>query len=434
MTESANSASCSLQRATDELHDLLAHLYDYEFLRERELLAWLPLGLTTASEGRMGALRATVLAALEELGPPEQGRFRASSSRSYSVLNLHYVEGLTVQEVALELAISERQVYRDLKKAERDLAALLLERAYGGVSQAGQSRAELLDREVERASEGASQVTVSELLEGAQSAVAKLAAEGGIALEIRAEDGAIQAQRVLVRQTLLAVVSHALESTCQGSCLRIDGKVAADQLVLKVGFLRCRGGEPTPEPADTYRLPHTAEHLIGRLGGSWQARETGEGYLTVTLRLGQATSASVLVIDDHQGLAELFRRYLWGEPYEVYEATSGESGVGLAETLHPDIVVLDVMMPDQDGWEVLQRLQSRPATREIPVIICSVLDQPNLALSLGAVDYIAKPVMRDQLVQVLQRHRWDSSTGSHPATPANTTTPRRDAGPGDGPA
>ncbi|MGC9360648.1 MAG: response regulator [Anaerolineae bacterium] len=434
MAESAESASRDLQRATDELHDLLAHLYDYEYLREHELLAWLPLGLSTGSEGRMGALRATVLEALEELGPPERGRFRASCSRSYSVINLHYVEGLTVQEVALELAVSERQAYRDLKKAERDLAALLLERASGRASQGGQSRVELLDREVERASEGASHVTVSQLLQGACRAVAKLAAERGIALKVSAEEGAIQTQRVLVRQALLTVVSHALESPCQGSSLKIEGQVAADQLVLTVRFLRCQEGEPTREPAETYRLPQTAEHLIARLGGSWQASETGEGYLTVTLRLGQATSASVLVIDDHQGLAELFRRYLWGEPYDVYEATSGESGVVLVETLHPDLVVLDVMMPDQDGWEVLQRLQSRPATRDIPVIICSVLDQPSLAFSLGAVDYIAKPVMRDQLVQVVQRHRWDSSLGSRRAAPAGRTAPPKGAGPDDAPA
>jgi len=434
MVESGESVSHDLQRATDELHDLLAHLYDYEYLREHELLAWLPLGLSAGSDGRMGALRATVLEALEELGPPERGRFRASCSRSYSVINLHYVEGFTVQEVALELAISERQVYRDLKKAERDLAALLLERASGPAPQGGQSRVELLDREVERASEGASHVTVSQLLQGACSAVAKLAAERGIALDVSAKDGAIQTQRVLVRQTLLAVVSHALESTCEGSTLSIGGRVAADQLALTVSFLRCQDGEPVPRPAESYLLPQTAEHLVARLGGGWEARGTPDGFLTVTLRLGQATSASVLVIDDHQGLAELFRRYLWGEPYDVYEATTGESGVGLAETLHPDLVVLDVMMPDQDGWEVLQRLQSRPATRDIPVVICSVLDQPNLAFSLGAVDYIAKPVMRDQLIQVLQRHRWDSSPGSRRAAPADRTAPLRGGGPGDAPA
>jgi len=434
MAKSAQTVSRDLQRATDELHDLLAHLYDYEYLRENDLLAWLPLGVTAGSEGRMGALRAAVLMALEELGPPERGRFRATSSRSYGVLNLHYVEGLTIQEVALDLAISERQVYRDLKKAERDLAALLLERASSPPASGGQSRLELLDREVERAGEGVCQVTVSELLEGARSAVAKLAAEHGVSLVVSAKDGAIQAPRVLVRQTLLAVVSHALEMMWPGCSLSISGQVVGEQLLLEVSFLRGDGGDAGPQANTTYRLPQTAEHLVARLGGSWEATQGADGTTTVTLCLGKATRASVLVVDDHQGLVELFRRYLWGEPYDVFEATSAAAGVELAEDLRPDLIVLDVMMPDQDGWDVLQRLQSRPSTREIPIIVCSVLDQPNLAYSLGAVDYITKPVMRDQLVRVLQRHRWDSSPGSRPAGPADRPAPLTGAAPDDAPA
>jgi len=424
MGEPNDSVSRDLEREADALHDLLVHLYDYEYLREHDLLTWLPLGGASGGEGRMGQARATVLAALEELGPPERGRFRATASRSYSVLNLHYVEGLTVQEVALELAISERQVYRDLKKAERDLAALLLER--GAPSSDGkESWAELLDREMERAAESACQVTVCELLEGARSAVAKLAVEHGVQLVVSAEDAAVRTQRVLVRQTLLTLLSHVIETAREQSTLRVSGCVVGEHLVLAVTFTR---GGACPWP---YRLPQTGEHLVARLGGSWECSEGDEGLVTVTLRLGRAARASLLVVDDHQGLVELFRRYLWGELYDVYEATSGEAGVRLAEELQPDLIILDVMMPDQDGWEVLQRLQSRPTTREIPVIVCSVLDQPNLAYSLGAVDYIGKPVRREQLLQVLQRHRWGSSPGSRRGEPVDSSAPPKDGAPCD---
>lgn len=431
MGEPRESASRDIERVTDELHDLLAHLYDYEYLREHDLLAWLPVAGGSGGECRMGLVRAAVLAALEELGPPERGCFRSSASRSYSVLNLHYVEGLTVQEVALELAISERQVYRDLKKAERDLAALLMERAGSPSSDSAESRAELLDREFERAGEGACHMTVSELLEGARSAVARLAASRGIQVVVSAQEATFQAQRVLVRQTILIVLSQVLELMAPKSTLTISGGIDGEQLVLDVAFVPADMGAAWSDARPSYRFPRTAEHLVARLGGSWDAHQSEDGKVVITLRLGRTLRASVLVVDDHQGLVELFRRYLWGEPYDVYGASSGAAGVELAETLQPDLVVLDVMMPDQDGWEVLQRLQSRPATREIPVIICSVLDQPNLAYSLGAVDYIAKPVRRDQLLQMLHRHRWDSSPGSRPGGPADRTTPPRGAAPDD---
>jgi CheY-like chemotaxis protein len=390
----------------DDLHDFLVHLYDYEYLRQHDLLAWVPVVFSSSGEGRVGLVRATVLATIEALGPPDRGRFRAAASRSYSVLNLHYVEGLTVQEVALELAVSERQVYRDLKKAERDLAVLLCERvAAAPEAEAIETRAELLDREVERAGESSTHLAVKELLEGARSAVARLAASRAIHVDISAQEATFQAQRVLVRQTILVVLSQVLELMAPKSTLAATGRVDGEQLVLTISFPPSDAAGAGDDAHRPYRLPHTAEHLVARLGGTWDARQDDDGRIVVALRLGRSLRTSVLVIDDHQGMAELFRRYLWGEPYDVFEAATGEDGVRLAETFRPEIVVLDVMMPDQDGWEVLQRLQSYPATRDMPVIICSVLEQPSLARSLGAVDYIAKPVTRDRLLQVLQRYR-----------------------------
>jgi CheY-like chemotaxis protein len=394
-----------LERQVEELHDFLVHLYDYEYLRQRGLLTWVPVATTASDEGRVGLVRAAVLAALEAMGPPERGRFRCAASRSYSALNLHHVEGLTVQEVALELSVSERQVYRDLKKAERDLAVLLRERKPSQEVGPAESRAELLDREVDRAGESSAPLAVGDLLEGARSAIGRLAASRGIEVVVLAEEGTFQAQRVLVRQTILVVLSQALELMAPRTVLAVSGRVLGDQLVLDVTYAPAEGAGALGEARPPYRLPHEAEHLVARLGGRWQADRDEDGRVVVTLRLGRSLRTSVLIIDDHQGMAELFRRYLWGEPFDVFEAASGAAGVTLAATYRPEIVVLDVMMPDQDGWEVLQRLQSLPETRDIPVIICSVLEQPSLARSLGAVEYLAKPVTRDRLLEVLQRYR-----------------------------
>ena len=111
----------------------------------------------------------------------------------------------------------------------------------------------------------------------------------------------------------------------------------------------------------------------------------------------------VLVIDDNEGLAEMLDRYLTGHACRVTAATSGREGLRLAQELVPDAIVLDVMMPDMDGWDVLQRLRVHPRTANIPVIIYSVINDPDLAYSLGATLFLPKPVRRDDVLTALHQ-------------------------------
>jgi DNA-binding response OmpR family regulator len=75
----------------------------------------------------------------------------------------------------------------------------------------------------------------------------------------------------------------------------------------------------------------------------------------------------------------------------------------LASRCHPKAITLDILLPDRDGWEVLAELKASPRTRDIPVVIVSVLDQPTLGFRLGASDYLVKPVERDALLHALKR-------------------------------
>lgn len=112
---------------------------------------------------------------------------------------------------------------------------------------------------------------------------------------------------------------------------------------------------------------------------------------------------TVLVIDDNQGLVELLQRYLADQTCSILAATSGAEGVCLAQATVPDAIVLDVMMPQMAGWEVLQRLRNDPRTVHIPVLVCSVINNPELAYSLGAAAFIAKPVGREDILEGLHR-------------------------------
>ena len=107
-------------------------------------------------------------------------------------------------------------------------------------------------------------------------------------------------------------------------------------------------------------------------------------------------------LPNNEGLVELLQRYLAGYAFRVIAAASGEEGLRLAQGLTPDAIVLDVMMPGMDGWEFLQRLRGRPQMVTTPVIICSVINDPELAYSLGASLFLPKPVSRDDVLAALR--------------------------------
>ena len=112
---------------------------------------------------------------------------------------------------------------------------------------------------------------------------------------------------------------------------------------------------------------------------------------------------TVLIIDDNEGLVNLLERYLTDRACRVITAANGQEGWQLAQTTLPDAIVLDVMMPEIDGWEVLQRLRNDPQTANIPVIVCSVVIEPDLAQALKASLFLPKPVRRVDVLDALRQ-------------------------------
>ncbi len=113
---------------------------------------------------------------------------------------------------------------------------------------------------------------------------------------------------------------------------------------------------------------------------------------------------TVLVIEDDPGARDLLTRFLTKEGYRVETAAGGEAGLRLARELHPDIITLDVMMPDKDGWSVLSDLKADPELADIPVVMLTIVDNKNLGYALGASDYLTKPIQRDRLQAVLAKY------------------------------
>ena len=114
----------------------------------------------------------------------------------------------------------------------------------------------------------------------------------------------------------------------------------------------------------------------------------------------------ILVVDDQSDIRMMCRVNLALEGYDVVEAADGESGLLAVRASQPDIVLLDVMMPGIDGWEVLENLKSRTSTRDIPVIMLTARVQREDEIrgwTSGAADYVSKPFNPSILIDVVRR-------------------------------
>ena len=111
----------------------------------------------------------------------------------------------------------------------------------------------------------------------------------------------------------------------------------------------------------------------------------------------------LLAIDDDPNVILLLRENLEEEGYYVVGALSGEEGIRKAREIQPFAITLDILMPHKDGWEVLNDLKADPATRDIPIIVLSIIDNRELGFSLGAFDYLVKPIERETILAALRR-------------------------------
>ncbi|OCT13173.1 hypothetical protein A8709_20740 [Paenibacillus pectinilyticus] len=138
-----------------------------------------------------------------------------------------------------------------------------------------------------------------------------------------------------------------------------------------------------------------------------QEQRTEESNDTAPMESDPATvemNRTVLVIDDDPAVLQLMQRFLSKEGCTVALAQNGEEGIRLARELRPTLISLDVLMPGMDGWAVLTTLKNDPVLSGIPVIMMSMTDDKNMGYSLGAAEFLTKPVYIEKLISVLDKH------------------------------
>jgi hypothetical protein len=174
-------------------------------------------------------------------------------------------------------------------------------------------------------------------------------------------------------------------------------------LAITKRFCRLMGGDVTltseagQGTTFTVRLPAVARAVSDTAVSAAEKRSEGP-------RVTEPEHAPiVLVVDDDPNARELLSRHLQRGGYAVRTAANGEEAMQLARTLRPDVVTLDVLMPQMDGWAVLSAMKEDAALAEIPVIMATIVDNQSIGFSLGAADYLIKPIDRDRLVHAVEK-------------------------------
>lgn len=191
-------------------------------------------------------------------------------------------------------------------------------------------------------------------------------------------------------------------------------KYGGTGLGLAISYRYCRmmGGQisvesqPGEGSAFTCRLPANMNGEETREASTLYGPEISELVLQGTDR------GIILVIDDDAVARDLMTRFLTREGFGVVSSGRGREALALAKQWQPVAITLDVLMGEKSGWDVLAELKTDPDLAEIPVIMVSIVDDKNRGFTLGADDYLTKPVHPDRLMKVLQRYRPEGKLGS----------------------
>jgi CheY-like chemotaxis protein/anti-sigma regulatory factor (Ser/Thr protein kinase) len=277
---------------------------------------------------------------------------------------------------------------------------------------------------------------VAAAVEYAVSMVRERAARHNITVSqsIAASVDQLTSDELRVRQVLVNLLSNAVKFTHDGGHVDVLAKPAGDELVITVRdtgqgiavedreriFESFQQGRREAPKEDGTGLGLTlCRRIVTLLGGRiWLESELGRGSaFHVAIPLGvpaervdaeapdsaDGRQSVVVIIDDDRSSLDLLSAYLTGTGLRVVRARDGDEGLSKVHRLHPVAVVLDIRLPGTNGWTVLETLKATPVTRDIPVIIVSILDEAARGLEAGAVEYLTKPVSRDDLTTALQK-------------------------------
>lgn len=389
---------------TMTVKDALEHLYDPVSLTNHDLAAWLVTPGEAEGGGRAYLLRQTILDAIDEMKPGAELRSTLRPERTRRILQLRYVEGLPFRDVMATLALSQTQYHREQRHAIESLSTLLWEKrvAPEDIDTSGSTPMllEPLEEDLELACRGDTEcVELRKLFADVITMLGALVGDQGIRVVIasNAPETRLLTNRPVLRELLINAIGYVSEMVRGGEIVLGCGAVA-ETIHITISY---RGERSKNGFEESWRIDFGSK-LAQSLSGEMILCSDTHSSQQIHLILPSAFK-TLLIVDDNPGFIQLVSRYLADQPYLVISARSVTDCIELTHDNHPDVILLDVMLPHLDGWEALQLLKHDPGFCGVPIVVCTILGEAKLAYALGASGFIRKPVMRNALLEALSR-------------------------------
>ena len=356
-----------------------------------------------------GHLRRILREGIDLLKPTGAVVYGGPEWQGYRLLALRYLQSRPRHEICEELAISQTTYYRVRRQALGALTNLLWARrktttmtSRPNADQSDSGVRSALDEVRELARQSRRQpVGLDWLLSSAQMMLSTLASQHGVAVRIEKPQTGIQASAdpAVLRQVLINMLTEVIP-TIPGTALDISARESAGDAVFAI-----QGPTGWLADEDSLRKQRGIEMSVAVLqvyGGNLWLDHRDPAHTRLYFSVPAYSRPRILAVDDDGDTIRYYRRIIEPHGYTVEAASNATEMRASVSRQLPQLITLDVLMPEEDGWDMLQELRATPQTANIPVIVCSVLDQPKLALAMGANHVLNKPVAPESFLALIR--------------------------------
>ena len=325
---------------------------------------------------------------------------------------------LLLERIGGDLTAKQEEFLRDIRDSGAHLLTLINDVLDISKIEAGRMELTLADTDV------------AEVVESALTTLRPLVGQKhlDVSTTLDPRGPVVRADKVRLKQILYNLLSNAAKFTPEGGQIRVEshrvndelelavvdtgpGIAPADQAKLFQEFTQLQAPQPAGQPGTGLGLA-----LVKRLtelhgGRVWLESEVGKGSRFI-VRLpiaagsevaGEGSGPIVMIVEDDPATQRLFRHYLSDAGYRTAAITDGPEVVAGVKTVRPAVICLDIRLPGMEDWEVLRRLKEDPATAPIPIVAITMLDDAQTAFTLGAAQFLVKPVSRDVLLDAVSK-------------------------------
>ena len=398
---------------TQHIRFALLHLYEISVLDEgpaRALAPWIAQVTGAPDNAPDNApagqqLHHLLVRAIEEMKPHGAPNAGLPPHRTYLILKRRYIDRVPIPQLEAEFSTSNRQFRRDNHRAVEELVLALGRLPVRGAEPtAGSDAGTVADRaELTPFSRTIGPVEVWSVVTEASKTLASVISSARITIRTNVQpdlplaDADRAALRLGIIKLLWLAISH-----CPSGTLSLDLAAQDDRVAL--GLAGVSGIRADDAMFDE------ASRLFDLAGGRLGVRPAGEAQ-TLAAELPRHQRPVVMVIDDDPAMHRIIERYLALRPVQVVSCRSTDDVLGNARKTRPALILLDILMPKRDGWEVLQELKADPETYHLNLAVCSIWDERDLALTLGADAFFQKPIDRAALLDYVEAFIGSESVG-----------------------